>query len=347
MEKSPIVNKPRIEYIDLAKGFCIILVVLRHLSNYYTYELPYPVFFKAFRMPLYFFFSGCFFKAYEGFGGFTKRKINKLLIPFLFFYILTSIIVPYIQVFHLKLKTSYLHRDEIFTAILNESYPNQPIWFLVCLFEICIIFYFIYSIAQRFKNYTNWIICLGSLSIGIIGLTLGIYRIELPATIDTAFSAMPFYVAGYMCFRKTDILKPNKYDKYLPILIVLAFAFVFIFCHRKIHFLHNTFTIHSALVVYPCGLLGTYGIIMLAKLLKKLPLISYFGRYSIIILVTHIEVLNIFAAVLKYSGLNLSVGYTYLLNFILMMLSYLLIIPFMRKFMPHVTAQKDLIQINN
>ena len=35
MEKSPIVNKPRIEYIDLAKGFCIILVVLRHLSNYY------------------------------------------------------------------------------------------------------------------------------------------------------------------------------------------------------------------------------------------------------------------------------------------------------------------------
>ncbi|MBR3027489.1 MAG: acyltransferase [Bacteroidales bacterium] len=347
MEKSPIVNKPRIEYIDLAKGFCIILVVLRHLSNYYTYELPYPVFFKAFRMPLYFFLSGCFFKAYEGFGGFTKRKINKLLIPFLFFYILTSIIVPYIQVFHLKLKTSYLHRDEIFTAILNESYPNQPIWFLVCLFEIGIIFYFIYSIAQRFKNYTNWIICLGSLSIGIIGLTLGIYRIELPATIDTAFSAMPFYVAGYMCFRKTDILKPNKYDKYLPILIVLAFAFVFIFCHRKIHFLHNTFTIHSALVVYPCGLLGTYGIIMLAKLLKKLPLISYFGRYSIIILVTHIEVLNIFAAVLKYSGLNLSVGYTYLLNFILMMLSYLLIIPFMRKFMPHVTAQKDLIQINN
>ena len=306
-----------------------------------------PFFFKAFRMPLYFFLSGCFFKAYEGFGGFTKRKINKLLIPFLFFYFLTSIIVPYIQVFHLKLKTSYLHRDEIFTAILNESYPNQPIWFLLCLFEIGIIFYFIYSVAQRFKNYTNWIICLGSLSIGIIGLTLGIYRIELPATIDTAFSAMPFYVAGYMCFRKTDILKPNKYDKYLPILIVLAFAFVFVFCHRKIHFLHNTFTIHSALVVYPCGLLGTYGIIMLAKLLKKLPLISYFGRYSIIILVTHIEVLNIFAAVLKYSGLNLSVGYTYLLNFILMMLSYLLIIPFMRKFMPHVTAQKDVIPINN
>lgn len=338
-------NKQRIEYIDLAKGFCIILVVLRHLSNYYSYELPYPVFFKAFRMPLYFFLSGCFFKAYEGFGGFTKRKINKLLIPFIFFYILTSVIVPYIQVFHLKLKTSYLNREDLFTAILDESYPNQPIWFLLCLFEIGILFYFIYSVAQRFEKYTNWIICIGSLLIGIIGLTLGIYRIELPATIDTAFSAMPFYVAGYMCFRKTNILKPNKYDKYLPILIFLAFVFVFLFCHRKIHFLHNTYTVHSALVVYPCGLLGTYGIIMLAKLLKKLPLISYYGRYSIIILVTHIEVLNIFAAVLKYSGLNLSVGYTYLMNFILMMLSYLLIIPFMRRFMPHVTAQKDVIKV--
>ena len=345
MSENLIVKKPRIEYIDLAKGFCIILVVLRHLSNYYTYELPWPVFFKAFRMPLYFFLSGCFFKAYEGFGGFTKRKTNKLLIPFIVFYILTSVCVPYIQVFILNCKTSYLHKDEIISAIFAESYPNQPIWFLLCLFELGILFYFVYILAQKYGNYSNMLICLGSLFIGIIGLILGIYRINLPATIDTAFTAMPFYAAGYICFRKTDILKPNKYDKYLPILIFLAFAFVRLFCARNIHFLSNTFTLKSALVVYPCGLLGTFGVIMLAKLLKKLPLISYFGRYSIMILVTHIEVFNLFAAVLKYSGLNLSVGWQYTINFFLTMLSYVLIIPFMRKFMPHVTAQKDVIPI--
>ena len=86
---------------------------------------------------------------------------------------------------------------------------------------------------------------------------------------------------------------------------------------------------------------------MLAKILKRLPLISYFGRYSIMILVTHIEVFNFYAGVLKHSGLNLPVGYIYVINLVLTMLSYVIIIPFMRKYMPHVTAQKDVIPINN
>ena len=89
-------TKQRIEYIDLAKGFCIVLVVLVHIAAFYTYQLPGGDFFKAFRMPLYFFLSGCFFKAYRGFSDFAKRKVNKLLIPYLFWYVLTSVGVPHV-----------------------------------------------------------------------------------------------------------------------------------------------------------------------------------------------------------------------------------------------------------
>ena len=48
----------RIEFIDLAKGICILLVVLLHFNDRW-FNLPNLT---ALRMPLYFTLSGLFFK---------------------------------------------------------------------------------------------------------------------------------------------------------------------------------------------------------------------------------------------------------------------------------------------
>ena len=61
--------KERIEYIDLAKGICILLVVLDHIAGYrYFSDGNYPMndIFEQTRMPLYFILSGLFFKDYGG-----------------------------------------------------------------------------------------------------------------------------------------------------------------------------------------------------------------------------------------------------------------------------------------
>ena len=50
-------DKKRIEYIDLAKGVCILLVVFAHIHPDLT-RYSWGVFFDSFRMPLYFFLSG-------------------------------------------------------------------------------------------------------------------------------------------------------------------------------------------------------------------------------------------------------------------------------------------------
>ncbi len=56
-----ITKKTRIEFIDLAKGVCILLVVIVHVIP----ELDTPLEFLAcLRMPLYFCLSGLFFKDY-------------------------------------------------------------------------------------------------------------------------------------------------------------------------------------------------------------------------------------------------------------------------------------------
>lgn len=342
MSDNPI-KKTRIDYIDLAKGFCIFLVVCFHLTMQYDMTSLFTSnFFRSFRMPLYFFLSGCFFKEYEGFSGFVKRKINKLLIPFAFFYLVCSFLIP-ITLAHYGSKFYFLPMSQFFNALLDDSYPAGQLWFLLCLFEINIYFYAIYLITGTFEKRTLVIVLL-SLLFGAFGIFLNFKSIDLPLNLDSAMSALPFFAVGYVIFRHTDLLKPNRFDSYLPVMIIVAFALVYMI-NPIVDFRKNIFYGYSWLTTYPIGTMGILGVIWLSKLLKKLPVISYYGRYSIILLVTHDTVIHFYIVVLNW--FNLSHTTQYLLNILLTMSSYLLIIPFMCRFMPHVTAQKDVIPINN
>ena len=71
----------RLEFIDLAKGLCIMLVVFQHVtSTFGVSDYPFKLGLASFRMPLYFFLSGLFFKSYSGFLEFLEKKFIKLLI---------------------------------------------------------------------------------------------------------------------------------------------------------------------------------------------------------------------------------------------------------------------------
>lgn len=63
-------SKNRIEFIDLAKGICIILVVMYHCGL--GGLIPGD---KLLRMPLYFVLSGLFFKDY-GKASLVKKRTN-------------------------------------------------------------------------------------------------------------------------------------------------------------------------------------------------------------------------------------------------------------------------------
>ena len=72
--------KERIQYIDLAKGICILLVVVDHISNegYFSAgDYPLNEIFEQMRMPLYFILSGLFFKDYT--GGIKEFLLRKVI----------------------------------------------------------------------------------------------------------------------------------------------------------------------------------------------------------------------------------------------------------------------------
>ena len=199
---------------------------LSHIQK--TCDAPYILAncFKMFRMPLYFFLSGLFFKNYEGFYGFIKRKINKLLIPFVFFFLLLSFLLPNLL--------SIIHSGRFNLGLLwsfysPEFFPNFPIWFLLCLFELNLIFYIIYLISGKYENYQILVMTILSVIVGFTGYYLGYNRINLPMFVDTALSALPFFFLGYLVRKYTTILQPNRIDIFsIPIACVLFLSLTFL-----------------------------------------------------------------------------------------------------------------------
>lgn len=321
------------------------LVVFTHGGGFSPEVEP---FFKSFRMPLYFFLSGLFFKPYESFAGFLKRKINKLLIPFFFFYFATSVLMGNVVHWLGLMEVNSVGLRSLYAYMTTDIFFNFPIWFLLCLFWVNVIFYGIYLLAKRLtRNDMAFVVMLSALSLMCGGLGYLAYRseVEICAFVDTALSCMPFYCVGYILRKHTSLLYPNNWDKWLPLLFVIACVLTFVF-RGGMQFAFNEYD-GSPVVVLLGGVFGTLAVLFLAKMIGRLPFISHWGRYSIIILCTHRILLNPLVLLADKFGVIATLGrpLCVLMILIVVMFSYELIIPLCVRFIPWFTAQKDLIKV--
>ena len=226
-----------------------------------------------------------------------------------------------------------------------EEFSNWPLWFLWCLFIINILFYIGVLLGKKLRSESTIPICIYSFVLGLVGYCLSRFDINMPAFIDSSLTAIPFFCIGFVFNRYTDILRPAKWDRYLPIIIVLLFLFcgIFTYGHPLIDFMRNTYADHSPITLYSCGLAGLLGVIFTAKMIHKLPLVPYLGRYSIMILVTHMPLIPFYLKALE--KLHIEGSSLIIISSIVLLLSYLLFIPLIKKFLPYVTAQKDVIKV--
>ena len=173
-----------------------------------------------------------------------------------------------------------------------------------------------------------------------MGLCLSYFSINLQASIDTAMTCLPFFVFGYFIKNETNILTSSILDKHL-ILYSLLCGFICFFLADKAEFFRSSYSTHSYYTIYICGILGTMMVILFAKRIGTIPIITYCGKYSIIILCTHVII---------YTGLNQLLFHRFengiikiICIFIVIMTIELDIIPLSKRYLPYVTAQKDII----
>ena len=334
------------EYIDLAKGFCIILVVLFHCDIYF-YHIGYEfntMVGNTFRMPLYYFLSGLFFKPYNGFFNFAIRKANKLLIPFFFFYFCTGVIVPFIlQELNVDMGIKSVIGWHSFIDFYNEKFTNIPLWFLLSLFETNIIFYFCLIFIEKYTKCFKiaTLICILFI-IGIIGFFMGRNNVNIQIFIDTSMTVLPFFAIGYIFRKYTHILEPNKWDKYWILFVLMSGGITYLLSGGNLMYIENKFDVHP-IAFYVSGITGTLCVLFISKAIVKIPFISYIGRYSIMLLVTHLLLLAVVSLIINKIISNHDRAYW--CTVCITLASYSIIIPLMKRFLPFVTAQKDLFKV--
>lgn len=328
----------RIEFVDLVKGICIILVVMSHVGGIFD-KMDVHSMVSSFRMPLYFFISGIFFKSYEGFVGFFKRKVSKLIIPFLFFY-LSSFLVMFLLSFVPGLFRLPVKLNELLYVFQNHELIrfNPPLWFLIALFNCNIIFY----VIHRFRDKRLWLMFALTVLIGVAGFFLGKYRIELPLYFDVAMTALPFYVCGFWIRRYNFFLFPyHRFDKAIP-LIALGCIAVMYFTATNIGMRTNGYP-GDIFQTYIAGFCGILFIMVVGKRLHRLPFVSYIGRYSVITLGIHAPILHfIFPVVGHFVHNNFLMS---LCVFIIVIIICRVLTPAFLKLFPYLVAQKSFFRV--
>lgn len=324
----------RIEFIDLAKGVGITLIVIGHCGV----DFSFPGLYAGAVMPWFFVLSGIFYKD-ESFISYVKKKTNSILIPFLFFY-LTSYVLFYILKLYAPQMLEIMDAKGVNDIFCNRQYFNGPIWFLIALFWCGIIFSGISNFIK--SDYLRIIVVV---ILGSLGLYLGSVKFFLPAFLDVALTALPFYAFGYL-LKRTSILYPNKYDKYNMLFFVtfyiISVIISYLFSNVGLHFHYNE--VNGIAESYVLALTSLFALLFICKLVKHLPIVSYLGRYSLIILCTHHMVYRPLTVI--YSRLPFEFMHSSWFLALTTLLVCWALIPLCIRFIPYFVAQKDLIKWN-
>jgi len=329
-------SRQRYESVDCAKGIGIMLVVFAHVIATHNVGWKIEEIITSFHMPLFFVLSGMFFSRKSSFADFIVGKINRLVVPFFFFYLTISILLPFIYFCYqgralCKLPTLLL-------GFYNENlYIVGAIWFLLSLFFVSIIFWLI-TVIEKFR-YSSAV--LFPVLLGIIGYYIGVNYINLPCWFDTSLTCMPYFAVGYILKNKTLLLTTNIGDKYNIILFLLSIVIVSLVaghtCYRANHFDISIWRVGV------CGMLGFFAVFFVSNTgIKRNEIIQFVGKNSLIILGIHQLIMMAIAAGLKYTQIY---GWlAAILNFVFTMVVCCLLIPIMLKYLPMVTGEKNLFE---
>ncbi len=309
------ISKLRLNYLDIAKGIGIILMIIGHIAAEYEYIRKFIL---CFHMPLFFIISGYFFRHREN-KECLKYIFKRLIIP----YIIMSILIILYKVVRLAMNESY---SEILSTIKTLSMASLygsgsieafnisnigPMWFLLALaFAI----YFMNNIYNT-KYKPLWV-----LLIAYIGYKTSEY-IWLPFSIQAGMVSLIFIYIG-MVAKKYDI-----FNKRINLNTYIFCTLIFAFCVKyggDLLMVQNLYK--NGFLDIIGAVCGTFLCIKLSQFIDRNLKISskmfiFFGKNSLICLCLHLFALKCLSFtfvhnILKYIGIQNYVLRSTLINIV-------------------------------
>jgi len=289
----------RIEFIDIARGIGILLVVLAHNDFGYISAFGYQVIY-SFHMPLFFFLSGYFIKTSVPFLDFFKKRFHSLLKPFLFtLFIIYSASVSFEK---MAFRTAL-------TRITKSLYGTGvyidwvQLWFLPHLFVVSLYaFMFIVLVGKLNNRWLRWGILVGTLAISIPFLkTFYPFPVSLFGK-DYELFGLPFsfdlvLLSGFYFILGSEVRKittETTFGNYFLLAGTGISIFVLnYFITSPIDF--NTRTYNSLIINTIEAIIGILFVLALSRQIEihtngLASLFKYFGQISLIILIFHVPI---------------------------------------------------------
>lgn len=288
----------RIEYIDIAKGIGILLVVMGHND----FGLVSPFFYKfiyAFHMPLFFFVSGMFFKAELPFLTLVRRRYETVLKPY---------IVIILLIYFMTLSFTKVNFDMATARVIKAIYANGhyidwvQLWFLPHLFALNLFAFAFYQLVKHLRlPWIRWVLLVIIQIVGvmIIGMfwpfTLSMFGrnftlFGLPLSLDLVLVSGFFFILG--CEVNKIVLGEVFAHPLTLIGSIAGLLVMVIFLPQTIDF--DTRFFQSLPINTLEALLGITFILAISKQIERIPRFSavlrYVGQTSLIILIFHVPI---------------------------------------------------------
>ena len=309
-------TKQRLNWIDMAKGYGMLLIIAGHLGDYGAYNFI-KIWFFSFHVPLFFFLSGFVFKDSDGFSTFLKKKLRSIVVPY-FCLGITVVIFRCLWDYNSGTFTAD-STIELLTGFLIQK-RNWSIWFLACLFMLNLLFY----VAKKVLK-TNLLLSFFSVfcvALGVLYYYLG--GKFLPWNIDASFMAFPFFFGGYYYKQRYNDVKKLFEKKYRIALLFVSLIIVnVLLCYINFSINGRWFNMYDsrygfAPITYISAFAGI-GFTLILSELTLLKTVRYVGENSILYMAWHDEImipiaekcLIVFCSVLsiKYESIHILMRY--------------------------------------
>lgn len=181
--------KRRLEYLDVAKGIGIALVVWAHASGPFSNEI------YEFHMPLFFLISGYLHNDGTSLNDFFVRKLKSLYLPFIFWNIASVIVFKALRAYSYSVTQVGNLIVGILATFQKDGVMFGASWFLGALFVISVLFK-VAEAAVGQKRGRPLVLLVGFALLGYFG-----YRITLDWMLSRTLILGAFYAVGYGCRR--------------------------------------------------------------------------------------------------------------------------------------------------
>lgn len=284
-------------------------------------------------MPIFFIISGIFFSTNMGIKSWINKKTNRLIIPYITFYTITYLLNLILHLLKIKTKNPFSYID-FFQIFWKDVFSNNVIWFLLALFWSSLL---LYIIIKYSNNTITEILCI-SLSY-LLGYSCYLFNINIPLYIDSAFSSVIFIYFGYLLkkHRVIETINSKRSVKMITLIfsISLICSLLNIYAIQGISLITNS--IRNPFLFLLGGLSGSLFILGISYIIKKIPIISFIGKESIIVLCTHMYIINLLVKIFnKVEDQELIP----ILIFFTTIISYYFISPIFHKYLPFLIGER-------